>query len=366
MSRAQFDLEVGPYMNGSSFLTGCVQAWRLCIYIESFEVDTVLLTCTYSRPCKSLSEYALLYPVTLRGASLPLDKVPELIAKELNELGPLAPPFGVTHGIEGAQDGLLRLLRMRARRDTIHEYDRGDRAATFVVPPVIIGRAAHSWPQFLEEGENHAIADAIHLGELIASCDEDQKLRSVAQNFHETAYHKRWLKAALSWEYNFCTFHGIRSPMNHTWRPLQPNGKLYIDAFDKLRGFRPEDGDEGLTRLQKAAMRENYAISTEKREKRVAALQRRNAGAVKRKSVPSNDCEKPKEVIKQDKKLSEEHIKKLVEEQVEKRVNEQIDRRLEEQINTRVEEQVKEVLNKLVTEMAEDQAQRKSKSKRRR
>jgi len=275
------------------------QAWRLCICIEEFGEDTDVLHGTYSRTHND-TEYGVLYPEGFRKEIRLVDKIPDLIEEELRQLGPLPPPFNVTHDIERAQDGMLHLLTMLAHRDDIQELGSGYIAARFAVRPALIGTAAHFWPQFLHEGENHAIADVVHLRELIAQSTDDQQLSCVVQRFHRTAYHSRWLKATLTWEPNFCTFHGIGSPLEYRWRSADLHRRFNGDSCSKLRSFRPEDGDEGIARLQKAVRREEHARARAQGDRRNALIEKARTS--------SNKRGKPKKSKKQAKKRVLQYI----------------------------------------------------------
>lgn len=260
MSRSKFDLEVGPYLNNSSVVTGCVENWRLCISVDSVDENMVVLCYTYSRPCVDRKEFALLYPVTHGRQNRPLDKIPRNLEEELKGLCPLAHPFDTTHNIDELSNDITHLWLMRGHRTRKEAF-----RSTFTesaAPTVLVGDAANVEPLLLSEGANHALQDAVHLGDLIAAAGEEVPLHSVADHFHRSAYDSRWLKAKLAWEHKFCSFHGIDSPMQHSWQSTDRNFSR-ADPFSGLRGepkYRPQDLDSKCFALRRSKeMRESHA-----------------------------------------------------------------------------------------------------------
>lgn len=275
MSRSKFDLEVGPYLNNSSIMTGCVKNWRLCISVDSVDEKMVGLCNTYSRPCVDRKEFALLYPITHGNKIRLLDRIPRSLEEELKGLCPLAPPFDITHNIDELSHDIAHFWLMKGYR-TRKEVFRL-RSTESPAPAVLVGDAANVEPLLLSEGANHALQDAVHLGDLIAAAGEELPLQSIVNRFHRSAYDSRWLKATLAWEHEFCSFHGIDSPMKHSWRSTDPNSPQ-TDPFSGLRDkpkYRPEDLDPERFALRRAKeIRETHAAYQSVYDKKSAVIKR--------------------------------------------------------------------------------------------
>jgi len=257
------------------------RAWRLCISLDELNHETVSLSYTYSRPCSNLKGHAALYADSPVIKARLVDDIPKLITDELEGLGSLARPFDVTHHVEEARKDILYLLSMEAQRGRYSEFGSKETIEKCALPAVLIGNAAHHVPRFLGESENHAIADAVQLGDLIAAAGEEESLRSVSWRFIIAAYRSRWLRAMLAWEHEFCSFHRIDSPMNHSWRVSNPRCRSPADRLDKMRSFRPEDSDEELARLQNEAQEEWHTNLESRKAERIALSKRRNASSGK-------------------------------------------------------------------------------------
>ncbi|MCJ1388521.1 hypothetical protein MMC18_001368 [Xylographa bjoerkii] len=221
--RSLYEAEIRPYMENSTVISGAVDNWRLCTFLDKKTDARVDLRVTYSRHCQDMTDFDTFHSNLKAARSVPVQSVPgdspSMFRDEIEELGPFGPPFDVTHNLQTIDRNEPQEWLIQSRRDLKHNFAttlEGTR-----VPAVVIGDAALLMPCFLGEGANHAILDAVQLGDIIANSYHRDLLATVPRRFYDVAYY-RWHAAIFDWESRINSFYGANNRFKPSWQPLNP------------------------------------------------------------------------------------------------------------------------------------------------
>ena len=196
-SRAEYQENVEPYMQGSALVQMRKDDIRLEISINEHTATTTNLSYTYSRPARDSQYDPLLNPGrSISGATT----IPEDFYKELEQLeGYLIPPFtGLFNAEKSRKDRVLHWL-MRSLMPNPEDAQRLENRGV-----ILIGDAIHALPILGGEGANLAIKDGIALAEHIAMDGVVKGISSFSKSRHEI-----WKQAVIDSEERITKMHGL-------------------------------------------------------------------------------------------------------------------------------------------------------------
>ncbi|KAM0463099.1 hypothetical protein ACHAPV_003225 [Trichoderma viride] len=204
--RSEFDSAIAPYMPHTNVHAAVAENTMIAITVTEKTETEVTLTWTYThQPTETQSPATL-----LRESSAELQVA---ILDAFAALGQLAPPFSTALAPEKVRQDRLYHWLMRTMRPP---QDGLKLMASKGV--AVIGDAAHAMPIFAGEGGNHALVDAVKLGQHLA---DSYSPASIEAFIDEEL--PRWEMASVGSEKRSLSLH---RPLK-TWRALAEQAKKH-------------------------------------------------------------------------------------------------------------------------------------------
>ncbi|KAE8452095.1 hypothetical protein EG329_002261 [Mollisiaceae sp. DMI_Dod_QoI] len=211
MTRSTFESVLGPFMENTNVIIGAGDNSNFAITLTNLTPTVVDLNWSFTRPVKDDNDP--LYDSV--GGSGDERKVPPELLDELDNSS-ISEPYSTIISSESIKaHGLFHWI-MRSLR--VPRKDLDQLAEEHVV---FVGDAVHGMPIFAREGGNHALVDAVELGQSLSTVlpgSGEDDIAACLRSFYDRAF-PRWQKGIEDSEQRL---HSLHRPIKF-WRDVAAN-----------------------------------------------------------------------------------------------------------------------------------------------
>ena len=227
----QYESYFKGFLNDEGSTALLLGSTRLTLLTTSEHSGEIFMSLWYSRMTTSPTDYNAFFGCPAYGRSIqPVSyKFDPMVAREIDSLQPLAPPFGVAYDI--CKDvGVSQKINLLSVQMAKRELKTAVTSHGLNLPAVLIGDAAHAIPETLSSRDiNSTIRDAVILCSMIVDRYEDDVLFSLIPKDYYATGHIIWANLGREWEEKWMKAHGL--PFDHrearlTWVPVPRTSRL--------------------------------------------------------------------------------------------------------------------------------------------